>query len=215
MRRSFSNLGFKKEVQFNSLCEEDASPPRDPLALRRCLQNRFDSECPYSLASLSTTGSSDSTWPSVSSLNSNLNLKSNPRRMLRSSASKLTKSFGNLRTTIEEFSQKFRASTRRRSRLSDSPITPNTPHSRTRKILGRTPTKLYSPFSIITPSPGNRRSRCNKENLSTPRRNNLTPLKKNLDKAAPKKSDQRFTENKSLVQKFTQKNEETHRLMEC
>lgn len=47
--------------------------------------------------------------------------------------------------------QKFRRSTRRRYRM--GPGTPLTEGTPTRKILGRTPTKLYSPFGIGLDSP--------------------------------------------------------------
>lgn len=43
--------------------------------------------------------------------------------------------------------------TRRRQILEESCMTPNcaTPQTYSKRILGRTPTKLYSPFSIDSP----------------------------------------------------------------
>ncbi|XP_063230030.1 uncharacterized protein LOC134535090 isoform X4 [Bacillus rossius redtenbacheri] len=48
---------------------------------------------------------------------------------------------------------RLRSSTRRRTLFSNdgSPATPLTPDARTRRLLGRTPTKLYSPFGIESP----------------------------------------------------------------
>lgn len=62
--------------------------------------------------------------------------------------------------------QKFKSSTRRRQRLEEqqSPSNMQTPQTRSRQLLGRTPTKLYSPFGIESP-----RHAWNKENeVSTP-----------------------------------------------
>lgn len=66
--------------------------------------------------------------------------------------------------------QKFKSSTRRRQRLEEqqSPSACNmqTPQTRSRQLLGRTPTKLYSPFGIESP-----RHAWDKENeVSTPMR---------------------------------------------
>lgn len=47
--------------------------------------------------------------------------------------------------------QRFRTSTRRRYRLENESPQAITPRTRTRCMLGRTPTKLYSPFGIETP----------------------------------------------------------------
>lgn len=65
--------------------------------------------------------------------------------------------------------QKFKSSTRRRQRLEEqqspeSGVYKNqTPQSRSRNLLGRTPTKMYSPFGIESPS-----CAWDKENGSTP-----------------------------------------------
>lgn len=51
--------------------------------------------------------------------------------------------------------QKFRSSTRRRQRLEETPensaCKSQTPQTRSRHLLGRTPTKMYSPFGIESP----------------------------------------------------------------
>lgn len=55
-------------------------------------------------------------------------------------------------------------STKRRQILQEGPMTPNceTPQTFSRKVLGRTPTKLYSPFSIESPYHS---TTVNKENM--------------------------------------------------
>ncbi|CAG7730035.1 unnamed protein product [Allacma fusca] len=62
---------------------------------------------------------------------------------------KLNKTIRDVKMSIGNFSQRLRKSTRRRYALTETAsavdITP------TRRILGRTPTKLYSPFSFDTP----------------------------------------------------------------
>ncbi|KAF5284967.1 hypothetical protein FQA39_LY16922 [Lamprigera yunnana] len=75
------------------------------------------------------------------------------RKILRSGAERFCKTLSSLRTSIGMFSQKFRLSTKRRQLLEEGPTTPNsaTPHTISRAVLGRTPTKLYSPFCIDTP----------------------------------------------------------------
>lgn len=77
------------------------------------------------------------------------------RKVLRTGAEKLTKTFNSVRTSIGTFSQKFKISTKRRQILEEGPMTPNphlqTPHTAARQVLGRTPTKLYSPFGIDSP----------------------------------------------------------------
>ncbi|KAF2893462.1 hypothetical protein ILUMI_12722 [Ignelater luminosus] len=75
------------------------------------------------------------------------------RRVLRTGAERISKTFNELRTTIGTLSQRFRISTKRRQILEEGPVTPGciTPHTLSRTVLGRTPTKLYSPFSIDSP----------------------------------------------------------------
>ncbi|XP_071057259.1 uncharacterized protein [Onthophagus taurus] len=76
------------------------------------------------------------------------------RKVLRTSAEKISKTFSNVRISIGNFSQRFKSSTRRRQILEEGPMTPNCSTPRVRSILGRTPTKLYSPFGIETPKTG-------------------------------------------------------------
>ncbi|XP_059487540.1 uncharacterized protein LOC132203646 [Neocloeon triangulifer] len=83
------------------------------------------------------------------------NMRTSPtRRALRSGADKLSKTFQQLRVSVNNFSQKLKGRSTRRHRRFENTDTPvATPQTRSRKILGRTPTKLYSPFSIDT-TPG-------------------------------------------------------------
>ncbi|KAK5638524.1 hypothetical protein RI129_012819 [Pyrocoelia pectoralis] len=76
------------------------------------------------------------------------------RRILRTGAEKLCKTFNDLRTNIGTFTQRFRTTTKRRQILEEGPVTPGcstTPYTFSKRLLGRTPTKLYSPFSIDSP----------------------------------------------------------------
>lgn len=95
------------------------------------------------------------------------NVSADSRRALRSGAEKLSRTLSSVRTTFGTISQKFRSSTRRRQRLeeqqSPSVCKNQTPQTRSRQILGRTPTKLYSPFGIESP-----RRAWGKENDETP-----------------------------------------------
>lgn len=110
---------------------------------RQKLQNRFDNDVDCSASEISEK--SDRSVLSVLSLN-------DPRRVFRSSAEKISRTFSSVRTTIGSFSQKFRPSTRRRQILEEGPSTPCvTPQTHSKQILGRTPTKLYSPFGIESP----------------------------------------------------------------
>jgi len=144
---------------------------------RQRLQDRFDEECPYSLPKTSRFNPPNKgarrKWSDF-----NISLPSVPlqqvqaRRMLRSGADKISKTISNVRSSIDTLSQKFRPATKRRQRLQnqDSPQAAITPRTRSRRVLGRTPTKLYSPFGIDTPP----HNRSNKENCNvgrqTPRR---------------------------------------------
>ncbi|OAD58851.1 hypothetical protein WN48_10053 [Eufriesea mexicana] len=95
------------------------------------------------------------------------NMSADSRRALRSGAEKLSKTISSVRTTFGTISQKFKSSTRRRQRLEEQQ-SPNsickmqTPQTRSRQLLGRTPTKLYSPFGIESP-----RHTWDKENTET------------------------------------------------
>ncbi|KAF5285211.1 hypothetical protein FQR65_LT13326 [Abscondita terminalis] len=75
------------------------------------------------------------------------------RRIIRTGVEKICKTFNNIRNSIGMFSQRFRLSTKRRRILEEGPTTPvcSTPNTLTRIMLGRTPTKLYSPFCIDSP----------------------------------------------------------------
>ncbi|KAH1000171.1 hypothetical protein HUJ04_000094 [Dendroctonus ponderosae] len=58
----------------------------------------------------------------------------------------LVRSFRSMRITVTDLRQRLKGATRRRQVLEEGPATP-TP----RLLLGRTPTKLYSPFGIDSP----------------------------------------------------------------
>ncbi|KAJ1530431.1 hypothetical protein ONE63_005338 [Megalurothrips usitatus] len=130
---------------------------------RQRLQDRFDQECPYSLGQGREENSQ------------NRNRTVQPRRMLRSGADKISKTIATVRNSFDTLSQRFRTSTRRRYRLENESPQAVTPRTRTRCMLGRTPTKLYSPFGIETPQSANQ-SQMEKENqnwggkIITPRR---------------------------------------------
>ncbi|OXU23304.1 hypothetical protein TSAR_000094 [Trichomalopsis sarcophagae] len=91
------------------------------------------------------------------------------KRALRNGADKISKTISSVRTTFGSISQKFKSSTRRRQRLEEqqsptsSACNTQTPQSRSRNLLGRTPTKLYSPFGIESP-----KTAWDKENDFTP-----------------------------------------------
>lgn len=78
---------------------------------------------------------------------------SDTRKVLRNGLDRINRTFNNVRTSVGSFTQIFKTSTRRRQILEEGPMTPTcvTPDSRARIILGRTPTKLYSPFGIESP----------------------------------------------------------------
>nr|XP_021208386.1 uncharacterized protein LOC101742718 isoform X2 [Bombyx mori] len=78
----------------------------------------------------------------------------NSRRALQSGADKITRTFRSVRNTFGNLSQHLRFGGRRRHRLAEagSPCrTPSTPVMKKKQLLGRSPTKLYSPFGIETP----------------------------------------------------------------
>ncbi|CAK1541473.1 unnamed protein product [Leptosia nina] len=78
----------------------------------------------------------------------------NSRRALQSGADKISRTFKNMRSTFCDLSQHFRLRSKRRHRLAEtgSPCrTPCTPVTKKKQLLGRSPTKLYSPFGIETP----------------------------------------------------------------
>ncbi|XP_048482398.1 uncharacterized protein LOC105386423 [Plutella xylostella] len=77
----------------------------------------------------------------------------NSRRALQTSAEKITKTFRSVKNTFGNISEHFRLGGRRRHRLAEtaSPCrAPTTPVTK-KKMLGRSPARLYSPFGIETP----------------------------------------------------------------
>ncbi|XP_044763251.1 uncharacterized protein LOC123320125 [Coccinella septempunctata] len=89
------------------------------------------------------------------------------RKVLRNGLDRINKTFNNVRTSVGSFTQMFKTSTKRRQILEEGPMTPScmSPDSRAQKVLGRTPTKLYSPFGIESPY---RKTTCDKENIPRP-----------------------------------------------
>ena len=131
--------------------------------LRQRLQDRFEKVGDNAKEkSPKTKDAVDRAWNNISLGN----VSADSRRALRNGAEKLSRTISSVRTTFGTISQKFRSSTRRRQRLEEqqSPCNMQTPQTRSRQLLGRTPTKLYSPFGIESP-----RRAWNKENdASTP-----------------------------------------------
>ncbi|XP_057656412.1 uncharacterized protein LOC130893966 [Diorhabda carinulata] len=92
-----------------------------------------------------------------------LSLNDNARKTLRNGAERITKTLNIFRTSLGTFTQRFKISTKRRQILEEGPMTPNctnTPY--VKQVLGRTPTKMYSPFGIDSPYNA---TTYNKENL--------------------------------------------------
>ncbi|XP_063979614.1 uncharacterized protein LOC135163767 [Diachasmimorpha longicaudata] len=120
--------------------------------LRQRLQDKFDKEKAETKEKLN--GKSEARGWNNLSLG---NVSADSRRAFRTGAEKLSKTISSVRTTIGTISQKFRSSTRRRQILDEqqSPMNggcnSSTPQTRSRCLLGRTPTKLYSPFGIESP----------------------------------------------------------------
>lgn len=145
--------------------------------LRRRLQDRFEKDKPSSTCKEQTPKekqtSNDRSWNNLSLGN----MSADSRRALRCGAERLSKTISSVRTTFGTISQKFKSSTRRRQRLEEQQ-SPNsickmqTPQTRSRQLLGRTPTKLYSPFGIESP-----RHAWDKENNETPVR---SPIEANI-----------------------------------
>nr|XP_034185189.1 uncharacterized protein LOC117606605 [Osmia lignaria] len=136
---------------------------KNPKNLRRRLQDRFDKEKPGDSCKEKMSKDNRS-WNNLTLGN----MSADSRRALRSGAEKLSKTISSVRTTFGTISQKFKSSTRRRQRLEEQQSPNNmskmqTPQTRSRQILGRTPTKLYSPFGIESP-----RHAWDKENNETP-----------------------------------------------
>lgn len=135
---------------------------RNSKNLRQRLQDRFDKEKSNESTKQKASKEKDVTERGWNNLSLG-NVSADSRRALRSGAERLSKTISTVRTTFGTISQKFRSSTRRRQRLEEQQSPSNcktqTPQSRSRQLLGRTPTKLYSPFGIESPKHG-----WNKEN---------------------------------------------------
>ncbi|XP_014203783.1 uncharacterized protein LOC106636059 [Copidosoma floridanum] len=120
---------------------------------RRRLQDKFDKEKVDGLKDRSDKDSSDKLWHNLSLGQ----VSTDSKKAFRSGADKISKTISSVRTTLGSISQKFKSSTRRRQRLEEqqsptsSACKSQTPQSRSRNLLGRTPTKLYSPFGIESP----------------------------------------------------------------
>ncbi|CAG9772716.1 unnamed protein product [Ceutorhynchus assimilis] len=114
---------------------------------RKRLKDKFD-ECekenPNNYEDSKNTN--DRTVLSVLNLN-------DTRRYIRNGAERISKTFNTVRVTFGTLSQRFKSATRRRQILQEGPMTPNgqTPYTKSRQMLGRTPTKMYSPFGIESP----------------------------------------------------------------
>ncbi|XP_014473953.1 PREDICTED: uncharacterized protein LOC106744059 [Dinoponera quadriceps] len=140
---------------------------RNSRNLRQRLQDQFDQagekkkskEKPVKKDASTNT---DRGWNNLSLSN----VSADSRKAFRSGAEKLSRTISSMRTTFGTISQRFKCSTRRRHRLEEqhSPGSKmQTPQTRSRQLLGRTPTKLYSPFGIESPRHGS-----DKENDATP-----------------------------------------------
>lgn len=151
---------------------------------RQRLQDRFDQECPYALSRDHKSQNRSNRSHTRNWSDFNISLPSvQPRRMLRSGADKISKTFATVRNSIDTLSQRFRTSTRRRYRLENESPQAVTPRTRSRCILGRTPTKLYSPFGIETPQSG-AKSLPDKENQSYGGKV-ITPRRSSRQRASP------------------------------
>ncbi|XP_046738963.1 uncharacterized protein LOC124407153 [Diprion similis] len=185
--RSISFTFHRSALTANNISDE----PKESRNLRQRLQDRFDQECPYNLAKKESPSKKRTSKCKAGTLTpekgwSNLslsNVSADSRRAFRNGAEKLSKTISSVRMTFGTISQKFRSSTRRRQRLEEchSPTISATPQTRSRHLLGRTPTKLYSPFGIESPrsawsnSPG-------KENYDSSTRHKLTSVEEKLRK---------------------------------
>ncbi|KAJ8687580.1 hypothetical protein QAD02_023374 [Eretmocerus hayati] len=139
---------FHRDTNSDKSDSEDGSSKKKS---RRRLQDKFDKEKIEVYADKDT--SSDRPWHNLSLGQ----VSTDSRRALRNGADKISKTFSSVRTTLGSISQKFKSSTRRRQRLEEqqSPMSSackaQTPQTKSRNLLGRTPTKLYSPFGIESP----------------------------------------------------------------
>lgn len=141
-RNIFNSNNMQKSKETNRNC-------------RQKLESRFEKEKQCSTSEISQK--SDRSVLSVLSFN-------DTKKAFRTGAEKISKTFSSVRTSIGSFSQKFRPATKRRQLLEEGPSTPCiTPHTHSKQVLGRTPTKLYSPFGIESPKCSFNDS--NKENM--------------------------------------------------
>ncbi|XP_050521035.1 uncharacterized protein LOC126894230 [Daktulosphaira vitifoliae] len=115
--------------------------------IQRQMRDRFDEECPYSLSRRSpkSRNCNSQVWQVA------VNTVTKKSDALKHSMNSVFRSMNKLRTGFKMATQKLRPTTRRRFKLDESPLTPNTPKTRSKCLLGRTPTKMYSPFAIDTP----------------------------------------------------------------
>ncbi|KAK6617905.1 hypothetical protein RUM43_014134 [Polyplax serrata] len=153
---------------------------------RRSLKAKFDGECNFNSDSTQklTSRSNCTSWCDAFAASvSNVNAK----QAWRSGTEKISQTLINMRSTFGTLSQKITKSTKRRQPLLnvDSPRTPVTPQSRSKALLGRTPTKLYSPFHICTPK--------EKENVS-----NRGAIKKKSPSKASSKGSKRKVKQSSV-----------------
>ncbi|XP_013771799.1 uncharacterized protein LOC106456966 [Limulus polyphemus] len=98
---------------------------------------------PNAKANLSVTTNLDDRSYSVTA---NTNTTRGTAKVLRDVKNNASKKFSNVKSTIDNFSQRLRSSTRRRLRLPS-----NSQYNQLDE--NGTPVKLYSPFCIETPSP--------------------------------------------------------------
>ncbi|XP_067015025.1 uncharacterized protein [Anabrus simplex] len=144
-------------------------------ASRRQVHTAFGTDCQCSNVRSVEKPPTEKRWNDFSFSNVSVS-RIDASRVLRSGANTLSRTFSSVQTTFGTLSQKFRRSTKRRHRLkNESPSSPVTPQSRSRHILGRTPTKLYSPFGIETPKKPR-----GKENAAEPVKH--SPKKRNFIK---------------------------------
>ncbi|XP_001602594.1 uncharacterized protein LOC100113539 [Nasonia vitripennis] len=160
--RSVSFVFHRDSINARSTPEDG----RGSKNFRQRLQDKFDKEqVNRSRDNPGNKEGSERPW-----LNLSLGqVSTDSKRALRNGADKISKTISSVRTTFGSISQKFKSSTRRRQRLEEqqsptsSACKTQTPQSRSRNLLGRTPTKLYSPFGIESP-----RTAWDKENEFTP-----------------------------------------------
>ncbi|XP_071562615.1 uncharacterized protein [Temnothorax nylanderi] len=167
MRPDSRSVSFTFHREVLSVRNSPEMVPRSSRNLRQRLQDRFEKDRgsggnDAKEKPAKVKDSVDRAWNNISLGN----VSADSRRALRNGAEKLSRTISSVRTTFGTISQKFKSSTRRRQRLEEqqSPSNMQTPQTRSRQLLGRTPTKLYSPFGIESP-----RHAWNKENeVGTP-----------------------------------------------